>query len=103
MQAARNGHQLDIWSIGLVPVDLHLKRVAQRLAGGGHSIPEAAIRQRWFGSHENIIRLIPFVTTLRVFDNSAEADEPGFQPSGYCTIQRPRALPQAGMAAGLWP
>jgi hypothetical protein len=30
------------------------------------------IRKRWIGSHENLIRLIPFVRTLRVFDNSRE-------------------------------
>ena len=50
----------------------HLKRVAERVAKGGHPIPEADIRKRWIGTHQNIIRLIPFVTTLRIFDNSAE-------------------------------
>jgi predicted ABC-type ATPase len=72
LQAAQNSHQLDIWFAGLASVELHLKRVAQRVAKGGHPIPESDIRKRWIGSHENIIRLIPFVTTLRVFDNSAE-------------------------------
>lgn len=72
IQAAQQSHQLEIWFVGLTSVELHLKRVAQRVAKGGHPIPEADIRKRWIGSHENIIRLIPFVTTLRVFDNSAE-------------------------------
>jgi predicted ABC-type ATPase len=72
IQAAQKGHQIDIWFVGLASVELHLTRVAQRVAKGGHPIPEADIRKRWIGSRENIIRLIPFVTTLRVFDNSAE-------------------------------
>ena len=72
MRAVRGGHRLDIWFVGLESVELHLKRVAARVARGGHPIPEADIRKRWIGSHENIIRLIPFVTTLRVFDNSRE-------------------------------
>lgn len=72
IQAAQKSHDIDIWFVGLASVKLHLKRVAQRVAKGGHPIPEADIRKRWIGSHENIIRLIPFVTTLRVFDNSAE-------------------------------
>ena len=72
IQAAQKNHQLEIWFVGLASVELHLQRVAQRVAQGGHPIPEADIRKRWIGSHENIIRLIPFVTTLRVFDNSAE-------------------------------
>jgi hypothetical protein len=61
----------------LSSVELHLKRVARRVANGGHAIPEADIRKRWIGSHENIIRLIPFVTMLRVFDNSAEVPARG--------------------------
>jgi predicted ABC-type ATPase len=72
IQAAQRSHQIDIWFVGLASVELHLARVAQRVAKGGHPIPEADIRKRWIGSHENIIRLIPFVTTLRVFDNSVE-------------------------------
>jgi predicted ABC-type ATPase len=73
LNAVGKGHVLDIWFVGLESVDLHLQRVAQRVAEGGHPIPEADIRKRWIGSHENIIRLIPFVRTLRVFDNSREA------------------------------
>jgi predicted ABC-type ATPase len=72
IQAAQKTHQVDIWFVGLDSVERHLNRVAQRVAKGGHPIPETDIRKRWIGSHENIIRLIPFVTTLRVFDNSAE-------------------------------
>ncbi|MCF3648722.1 zeta toxin family protein [Synoicihabitans lomoniglobus] len=74
-RAAGKSHQIDIWFVGLKSVDLHLQRVASRVAQGGHPIPEAAIRQRWIGSHENIIRLIPHVTTLRLFDNSPEVAE----------------------------
>ena len=70
IHAVGKGHVLDIWFVGLKSVELHLQRVAQRVAQGGHPIPEADIRKRWIGSHENIIRLIPFVRTLRVFDNS---------------------------------
>ncbi|MCC5021762.1 MAG: zeta toxin family protein [Candidatus Synoicihabitans palmerolidicus] len=77
IQAAQKSHQIDIWFVGLASVELHLKRVAHRVAQGGHPIPEADLRKRWIGSHENIIRLIPFVTTLRVFDNSAEAPAKG--------------------------
>lgn len=72
VRAVSKGHLLHLWFVGLESVELHVKRVAERVAKGGHPIPEADIRKRWIGSHENIIRLIPFVTTLRVFDNSRE-------------------------------
>ena len=73
IHAAGKGHALDVWFVGLESVDLHLQRVRERVAKGGHPIPETDIRKRWIGSHENIIRLIPFVRTLRVSDNSQEA------------------------------
>lgn len=72
IHAVGKGHVLDVWFVGLESVDLHLQRVSKRVAQGGHPISEADIRKRWIGSHENIIRLIPFVRTLRVFDNSRE-------------------------------
>ena len=45
-----------------------------RKARGGHDIPEAKVRERYRRSRENLIRLLPVLTALRVFDNSAEAD-----------------------------
>lgn len=88
IHAVGQGHMLDLWFIGLESVDLHLERVARRVAKGGHPIPEADIRKRWIGSHENIIRLIPFVHTLRVLDNSrevAKGEEP--EPTLLLSIQ----------------
>ncbi|MGH7946312.1 MAG: AAA family ATPase [Opitutaceae bacterium] len=72
--AASKGAVIRIWHAGLESVDLHLKRVAARVKKGGHDIPESDIRKRWIGSHANLIRLIPHVTTLQVYDNSLERD-----------------------------
>lgn len=74
IQAASNGVVLRIWYAGLESVELHLKRVAARVKKGGHDIPETDIRKRWVGSQLNLIRLLPYVTTLQVYDNSAEKD-----------------------------
>ena len=74
LRAAQAGARVHIWYAGLESVALHLKRVRGRVATGGHDIPEADIRRRWEQSHLNLIRLIPHVTTLRVYDNSTEAD-----------------------------
>lgn len=73
-QAARGGHRLHLWFCGLASPELHLKRVRSRVAHGGHDIPEEKIRERWNGSRENLIRLLPLIDHLRVYDNSAEAD-----------------------------
>jgi len=73
-KAARSGHRLRIWFCGLASPELHLYRVRSRVAHGGHDIPEAKIRERWNGSRENLIRLLPLIDHLRVYDNSADAD-----------------------------
>jgi len=66
-------HDVVIWFCGLASVELHLQRVAARVASGGHDIPEAKIRERWDGSRSNLIQLLPYLAHLQVFDNSAEA------------------------------
>ncbi len=73
-EAARGGHRLQIWFCGLESPDLHLRRVRARVARGGHDIPEEKIGERWNSSRENLIRLLPHIHHLRVYDNSTEAD-----------------------------
>lgn len=73
-KAARGGHRLHVWFCGLQSADLHIRRVASRVAHGGHDIPAEKIRERWTRSRENLIRLLPFIGHLRVYDNSAEGD-----------------------------
>jgi predicted ABC-type ATPase len=74
IEAAGKGATLNVWYAGLASVDLHIRRVNSRVKKGGHSIPEPDIRKRWIGSQLNLIKLLPHVTNLRVYDNSAEKD-----------------------------
>jgi predicted ABC-type ATPase len=73
-QALAQGHQVRIWYAGLGTPEQHIARVAARVRGGGHDIPEEAIRRRWDSSRRNLIALLPQLTELKVYDNSAEAD-----------------------------
>ena len=68
------GIEVRIWYVGLSSVDLHIARVRARVAKGGHDIPEARIRERYDRSRLNLIRLMPKLSELRVYDNSEEAD-----------------------------
>ena len=72
--AAREGHLLHMWFCGLESPELHLQRVRSRVTRGGHDIPEEKIRERWNSSRENLIRLLPSLHHLRLFDNSIQAD-----------------------------
>jgi predicted ABC-type ATPase len=74
MEAAAGGVALHIWFVALATPELHIARVRARKAQGGHDIPEAKIRERYDSSRRNLIRLLPHVTELRLFDNSVEGD-----------------------------
>jgi predicted ABC-type ATPase len=73
-QALASSLEVRVWYVGLSSPELHLARVRSRVARGGHDIPEATVRRRFHGSRMNLIRLLPRLTELRVYDNSAEAD-----------------------------
>ena len=73
-QAVAKGIEVRVWYVGLATPELHLARVRTRVARGGHDIPESKIRERFERSRVNLIRLLPHLTELRVFDNSVDAD-----------------------------
>jgi len=41
---------------------------------GGHDIPERDVRRRYDASRQNLIELLHGLSSLRVYDNSADAD-----------------------------
>ena len=72
--AIASGIEVRIWYVGLDSVERHIARVRARVEAGGHDIPEERIRERYIRSRLNLIRLMPKLTELRVYDNSKEAD-----------------------------
>jgi predicted ABC-type ATPase len=73
-RAAKERMAVKIFFVGLASVEHHLRRVAARVADGGHDIPEVKIRERWEHSRLNLVRLLPYLAELMLWDNSAEAD-----------------------------
>jgi len=73
-EAAKNGSEILVWYVGLQSPELHIERVAARVRWGGHPIPEETIRQRYDRSRLNLVRLLPSLTALRIYDNSDHAD-----------------------------
>jgi len=65
-------HDVEVWYCGLGSVEQHIARVQQRVAFGGHDIPEAAIRARYAAAPRNLVRLLPHLSFLRVYDNGAD-------------------------------
>jgi len=73
-RATQAGIEVRVWFVGLSSPELHIARVRARVAAGGHDIPDAKIRERFDASRLNLIRLLPKLTELRVYDNSADGD-----------------------------
>jgi len=74
MEAAAAGIGVNVWFVGLDSVELHVARVQQRVARGGHDIPRIDIERRFVRGRLNLIRLLPRLRQLVVYDNSAQAN-----------------------------
>lgn len=70
--AMQKGLAVQMWYCALASPELHIKRVRARVKRGGHDIPENKIRERYDTSRRNLIKLVPHLATLRLYDNSEE-------------------------------
>lgn len=73
-RAAGEGLAVHTWFAGLENVELHIERVRRCVARGGHDIPREKIVERYDDGRKNLIALLPRLASLRVYDNSIEAD-----------------------------
>jgi predicted ABC-type ATPase len=88
LDGARDGAQVHVWYAGLATPELHLRRIKARVAAGGHDIPEAKVRERFDASRSNLVRLMPHLASLRLYDNSFEADpRAGRRPQPVLLLQ----------------
>lgn len=67
------GFRVTILFLGLPDVELAIRRVADRVAQGGHDIPEAVIRRRFTAGRRNFLNLYkPLADAWRHYDNAGE-------------------------------
>lgn len=66
-----------IWYCGLGSADLHVERVRDRVARGGHDIPQRLIRARCSSSMRNLCRLAEGCHEIAVYDNGLPLDASG--------------------------
>jgi predicted ABC-type ATPase len=67
--AEQNGYTV-ILHVLLIPEDLAVRRVAYRVAAGGHDVPEKKIRERYGRLWENVAASVPLADAVIVYDNS---------------------------------
>lgn len=67
--------RVSIFYVGLSSPELHIQRVAERVARGGHDIPEQKIRERFDSSRSNLLKFMGTSAEIRVWDNSTQTDD----------------------------
>jgi predicted ABC-type ATPase len=86
LEAAKT-HDVLMWFCGLSSPEQHIARVNARVAAGGHPIPEERIRERYPRAQLNLIRLMPHMAYMRVYDNSADAPADGIVPDPMLVLE----------------
>lgn len=70
--AQGKGYEIHLMYLWLSSPDLAVKRVAHRVAQGGHHIPEETIRRRYYAGLRNLIEYyLPLADNVLLLDNSA--------------------------------
>jgi hypothetical protein len=88
IEGARQGAHIHLWYAGLTSPQLHLQHVQNRVAAGGHDIPEAKIRERYETSRTNLIRLFPHLG----LPSRTNTCRPWSEPSCGSTSARQRSM-----------
>jgi predicted ABC-type ATPase len=71
MRRAREaGYEVNLAFVALRDADLHVERVAFRVAAGGHDIPQPSIRRRYETSLARLFDAIRLSDGTAIFDNS---------------------------------
>jgi predicted ABC-type ATPase len=69
-QAKQQGYEVSLLFIGINNVNTNIERVADRVATGGHNVPEEDIRRRYERSMANLPIAVGLANNITIFDNS---------------------------------
>lgn len=96
MRALAFRRRVVILYVGLASVELHLQRIRERVARGGHDIPEPKVRERYEASRANLLSFIGTDATIRVWDNSPQNSDgrPSSATEIFRVQQRRLVLPE---------
>lgn len=73
-QAVEAGYRVHL-RVLIVPVDLSVARVAQRVVDGGHDVPEVKIRQRHERLWAHLVDAMDMAYDTRVYDSSGQTGQ----------------------------
>jgi len=71
-QAREHGFDIHLTFIATNNAETNIERVANRVARGGHHVPDEDVRRRYVRSMENLVRAIELADQATITDNSSE-------------------------------
>lgn len=78
------GYVIEMHYVGLDNVELAKERVRNRVANGGHGIPEEDIERRYIESNNNFSKVIGECDLIAVYDNTEEFRRFAIYKDGKC-------------------
>ena len=78
-QAKALSFKINLMFVGIDDIDIAKKRVASRVAQGGHGISEKVMENRFSHMFKNLINILPECDSVQLFDNSKN----GFDLAGF--------------------
>lgn len=82
-----DGYRIELTYLWLPSAEFSARRVASRVAGGGHDIPAAAIARRYGRSLRNLVTLyLPLADYAAVWDNSTEQPRRVFEQTNRARV-----------------
>jgi predicted ABC-type ATPase len=96
-RAKAHGYRVIVVFVHVEPVELNLARISQRIAAGGHAVPEEKVRSRLPRTLRNLRAAIPLVDELYLVDNSSASD-----PFGVVAVVKDGAVQKLARGAPEW-
>lgn len=94
--AKSSGFEVELIYIGLDSPEFAVARVAERVANGGHDVPQEDIKRRYRRGLSNLRTMLAKVDQGRVYDNT----EGGYQ--SVMEVQKGRVLIKEGVSFPSW-
>lgn len=92
LRALALGRRVTIFYVGLRSPELHIQRVAERVARGGHDISPEKVQERFDNSRANLLKFIGTRAEIRVWDNSYQTSDGSPAPQEIFRMQKGRLI-----------
>ncbi|MGU3538383.1 AAA family ATPase [Methylobacterium sp. A54F] len=86
-RAGTHGYEVGLIFVALADPLLNIRRIAERVARGGHHIPEATVRRRHATAFHRLAEAIPLADGSVVYDNTGAEPERLLQVRGRAILQ----------------